>query len=174
MRVPAPLARTGHLARRFAGSLRARPLAAADVGWVQSLLTPAELAVWERLGPADRAESVAVARRVARALGDRAEPVLVAAALVHDVGKVHARLGTVGRSAATVLAAAVGHRRARRFANRVGRYVNHDELGGADLRAAGARPELAAWAEAHHRPQLWPGTGLAPEVCAALAAADGE
>ena len=46
---------------------------------------------------------------------------------------------------------------------------------GADLlRSAGARPEVAAWAETHHRPDRWPTTGIPPQVCRALARADGE
>jgi hypothetical protein len=42
------------------------------------------------------------------------------------------------------------------------------------LRAAGARPEAVAWAAAHHRRVLWPDTGIPPEICQILAAADGE
>ena len=57
---------------------------------------------------------------------------------------------------------------------RMGRYVAHDDLGGALLRDAGARAEVAAWAEAHHRPERWAGTGIPPAVCRALAEADGE
>ena len=90
------------------------------------------------------------------------------------MGKAETRLGTVGRSLATVAAGAVSHGRARSWANLVGRYVNHDELGARRLAAAGARPEAVAWARAHHRRELWPGTGIPPEVCEILAVADGE
>jgi hypothetical protein len=163
-----------HLSGRFFGSLRPRRVDRADRAWVALLLTPEELGVWESLGPADRSESVAVARRAARALGPDVEPVWLAAALLHDAGKTEAGLGTVGRAGATVVAAIVSHGRARRFPNRIGRYVAHDDLGAARLAAAGARPETVAWAGAHHRPERWPANGLPPGVCQALAEADGE
>jgi hypothetical protein len=52
--------------------------------------------------------------------------------------------------------------------------VAHDDLGAALLRDTGARIEVAAWAEAHHRPDRWADTGIPLAVCRALAAADGE
>jgi hypothetical protein len=164
------MTRAGHLARRFAGSLRPRPLADADLDLVRSALLPGELACWERLGPADRAESVATAR----ALGPDAEPRWIAAALLHDVGKTGTSFGPFRRSVATAVAAVVGSGRVRSWPNAVGRYANHDELGSVRLREAGARPEAVAWAAAHHRRDLWPATGIAPEICERLAAADGE
>jgi putative nucleotidyltransferase with HDIG domain len=162
--------RVRHLATRFVGSLRARPLDAADLAFVHDSLRPEELACWERLGRADRAESLATAR----ALGPESEPRWVAAALLHDVGKAETTLGPNGRALATVVATLAGRRRARTWANAIGRYVNHDELGAARLREAGARPETVAWAAAHHRRERWPATGLAPEICELLAIADGE
>ena len=56
------MTRVGHLAARFAGSLRARPLDRADLAFVRQYLPPEELDCWERLGSADRAESLATAR----------------------------------------------------------------------------------------------------------------
>jgi putative nucleotidyltransferase with HDIG domain len=164
------MTRAGHLVGRFVGSLRPRRLDDADLGLVRSVLRPGELACWERLGRADRAESVATAR----ALGPDAEPTWVAAALLHDVGKAETTFGPFRRAAAAAIAMVAGSRRARSWANGVGRYVTHDELGAARLRAAGARPEVVAWAAVHHRPDRWPATGIAPEICKQLAAADGE
>jgi len=166
--------RARHLGGRFVESVTARAVDSADVAWVASVLTPAELAVWETLGTADRSESVAVARRTRRALGVSADHRYLAAALLHDAGKTPARLGPAGRVYATVVAGLAGHRRARRFDNRVGLYVSHDDLGARLLAGAGARPEAVAWARAHHRRELWPGTGIPLEICSALAAADGE
>ena len=166
--------RSSHLVGRFFTSLRPRPVDEADRVWVRLLLTPSELAVWEPLGRADQAESLAVARRVAHALGSDADPRWLAAALLHDAGKSDARLGTVGRAAATVVAGLASHGRARRWPNRIGRYVAHDDLGAARLTAAGARPEVAAWAAVHHRPDRRAASGIPPDVCAVLAAADGE
>ena len=168
------MTRAGHLAARFAGSLRARPLDRADLEFVRQSLRPEELACWERLGRADRAESLATARAALEALVPDADPAWVAAALLHDVGKAETRLGSVGRAWATVTAGLVGHSRARAWPNAMGRYVNHDELGAERLRQAGARKETVAWAGAHHRRAQWPATGIPPEICEILAAADGE
>jgi hypothetical protein len=81
----------------------------------------------------------------------------------------------------TVVAIVTGKGRARRWVSsdrpqraRMGRYVAHDDMGAALLRDAGARAEVAAWAEAHHRPTRGAGTGIPPALCRALAAADGE
>lgn len=168
------MTRMGHLGKRFAGSVRARRLDAADEAFVRRALRPAELECWERLGRADRAESVRTARGALEALGPDADPTWVAAALLHDVGKAQTGLGAVGRAGATVVAALAGHARARAWPNAIGRYVNHDELGAQRLHEAGARPEAVAWAAAHHRRDRWPATGIPPAVCEALAAADGE
>jgi putative nucleotidyltransferase with HDIG domain len=165
--------RARHLARRFFGSLRPRPVDEADVMWVRRVLTPSELHVWEALGGADRAESVAVAHRAARALGPDADPVWIAAALLHDAGKTDAGLGTFGRAGATVVGIVMRDGRARRLENRIGRYLAHDDIGAELLRAAGARPEVSAWAGAHHRREQWPATGLPAPVATALAEADG-
>jgi hypothetical protein len=164
------MTRAGHLVARFAGSLRPRRLDDAELDLVRSVLTPAELACWERLGRADRAESVATAR----ALGPDAEPTWTAVALLHDVGKAETSFGPFRRAGATAIAIVVGSERVRSWANSIGRYVDHDELGSNRLREVGARPEAVAWAAAHHRPDRWPATGIPPEICARLAAADGE
>jgi hypothetical protein len=173
------LDRLSHLAGRFVGSLRAKPLAAGDVTRVRALLTPEEFVVWERLGRADRAESIAVARRAVRGTGSVNGP-WIAAALLHDVGKVEAALGTLGRSLAALVGGVVGHDRARRWQERtgwqgrVGRYIAHDEVGAALLSAAGARAEAAYWAEVHHRPERWDGRTIPDEICFVLAQADGD
>ncbi|MDQ1386441.1 MAG: hypothetical protein QOG65_3820 [Actinomycetota bacterium] len=164
------MTRAGHLVGRFVGSLRPRRLDDADLDLVRSVLGPGERACWERLGRADRAESVATAR----ALGPDADRAWVAAALLHDVGKAETSFGPIRRAAATAIALVAGSRRVRSWPNGVGRYVNHDELGSARLREAGARPEAVAWAAAHHRRDRWGATGIAPDICERLAAADGE
>jgi putative nucleotidyltransferase with HDIG domain len=168
------MTRVAHLTRRFVGSLRPRPLDADDLAFVHGVLRPEERACWERLGPADRAESLATARSTLHFLGPDADPMWVAAALLHDVGKAETALGPLGRTWATIAATVVGPRRARNWSNVAGRYVNHDQLGAERLREAGARPEAANWAEAHHRPDRWPATGIPPEICEILAVADGE
>jgi len=164
----------GHLVRRFVGSLHPRPLDAGDLDLVHATLWPVELECWERLGRADRAESLATARAAMAALGADADPDYVAAALLHDVGKAETRFGTLGRSWATATATLVGTRRARAWRGAIGQYVNHDEVGATRLSEAGARAAAVSWARAHHRPALWPATGIPPGICAVLASADGE
>jgi HD domain len=168
------MSRAAHLTARFFGSLGARGPDAGDVLWVRLVLTPEEFACWEELGRPDRVESIAVARRVARELGPDADYRWLAAALLHDVGKIDAGLGTFRRAGATTVAAIVSHGRARHWPNRIGRYIAHDDLGAIRLEAAGARPEAIAWATAHHRPETWPPAGIPPEICEILATADGE
>ena len=93
----ASTARVRHLVGRFAGSLVARRPGPEDLAWARSRLSAAEFAVWSTLGRADRAESIAVGRRTEHTLPTGTAPVWVAAALLHDVGKVEAALGTAGR-----------------------------------------------------------------------------
>ncbi|HVM54407.1 MAG TPA: HD domain-containing protein [Acidimicrobiales bacterium] len=140
----ARLSRLRHLARRFAGSLSRRGPAAEDEAWALGLLVEGERALWHRMSGADRRHAVAVARR----LGDRPREVL-AAGLLHDVGKIESGLGTVARVGATVAGAAGGRARWR---GRLGAYLRHDEIGAGLLTAAGSHPLTVAWAREHHLP----------------------
>jgi hypothetical protein len=95
---------------------------------------------------------------------------VVAAALLHDVGKVESGLGTFARVGATLVAAGVGRKRLARRSGRLGRYVRHDALGGDLLEAAGSDPLTSTWAREHHLTKdRWT---VDPEVGAALKAAD--
>lgn len=149
------MAGAAHLVRRFIGSLSPRPLAAADDAWAREQLLPAEASLWVRMSRADRKHAVGVARRVRDDLGPQTDRAVVAAALLHDVGKVDADLGALGRVAATL----VGRRRGRRWRTstglrgRIGRYLHHDAIGAALLEDAGADPLTVAWAREHHRPE---------------------
>jgi hypothetical protein len=103
-----------------------------------------------------------VARRTQAALGDEATRPVLAAALLHDVGKVDSALGPVRRSLATVAGMAAGHAAAERWAarrgpvGRAGRYLCHDRIGADMLRAAGSDPLTVAWAGEHHLdPDRW-------------------
>jgi hypothetical protein len=151
----------GHLARRFFGSLwPAGPNATAQQ-FVAASLNTGELELWRRMSAADRRHSVAVARRVVAVAGD--PPEVVAAALLHDVGKIDSALGTFARVAATI----VGPRRAR---GRMAAYLRHDAIGADLLQAAGARDLVVTWAREHHLPpERWT---VPSAVGAALKAAD--
>lgn len=144
-----------HLAQRFIGSLSPRPLAAADHAWVAETLGSGEWGLWERMPLADRKHAAGVAREVDRRLDDAGAPVL-AAALLHDVGKIESGLGTFGRVAATILAAVFGRERASAWTGgwrgRVGTYLRHPEIGAGLLAAHGADPLTVRWAAEHHRP----------------------
>ena len=147
------------------------------------MLQPEELTVWSRLSRADRRESIAVAHRTGMALSGTeydGDPRWIAAALLHDVGKLDARFGPVRRALATTAAAVCGPGMVESwidksgFVRRCALYVFHDQLGGERLRMAGCRREASLWAEAHHRPAIWGATGIPAAVVVALAEADGE
>jgi hypothetical protein len=125
---------------------------------VTSVLSDREHALWRRMSRVDRRHAAGVAHRVERNLGHEATPPVVAAALLHDVGKVSARLGTYGRVVATVAGMAAGRQMAeawtqrRGFTRRVGLYLRHAELGPDMLALAGSDPLTVTWAREHHRP----------------------
>lgn len=168
--------RLAHLARRFAGMLWPLGPSRGDDAWARAQLGDGEVRLWGRMGRADRRHGVAVARRVAAALGPAAERPVLAAALLHDVGKLDSRLGPVGRAVATVAGLGGGRDRAlalsrrRGIARRVGLYLRHGEIGADMLALAGADPLTVAWAREHHQPpERW---SVPPGVGAVLAAAD--
>lgn len=153
------MAGAAHLTRRFVGSLRPGGPGTEAEAWVAAHLRPGELALWRRMAGADRRHAHGVARRVVDALGDGATDPVVAAALLHDVGKVEAGLGTFGRVVATLSAAVAGREMAgawserRGFTRRVGLYLRHPELGADLLELAGSDPLTVAWAREHHLPE---------------------
>ncbi|MEX2625487.1 MAG: hypothetical protein WD225_01320 [Ilumatobacteraceae bacterium] len=117
-----------HLAARFVTSLPAHPPSVVDEVWAEDHLLPVERRLWRRLANPDRRHSIVVARRfvVARPGASRAE---IAGALLHDVGKVECRLGTLARVVATL----VGPRTERFRA-----YHEHEAIGARLLAEAGA------------------------------------
>jgi hypothetical protein len=128
------------------------------------------------MSAADRRHAVGVARRTGRELGPRATRPVLAAALLHDVGKVSAGFGPVRRSVATVAAMASGHEAASRWrerpgvVGRAGRYLCHDEIGSGMLDLAGSDGLTVAWAREHHLP---PDRWTVPaDIAAALKLAD--
>lgn len=128
------MASPGHLVRRFVGSLSRRPPSAADEGWARDWLADGELALWQQMAVADRRHAVLVARRFVdrRPSATRAE---MAGALLHDIGKIDAGLGTLARVVATL----VGPR-----TDRFRRYHDHERIGAELLEAAGSDPVTVA------------------------------
>lgn len=155
-----PLGEAIHLSRRFFGSLSDAEPSPADTAWVAGILVPGEAELWNRMSPPDRRHAAGVARAVAAELGEGAGREVLAAALLHDVGKVDSGLGTFARVAATVAGRPPAVRRrsaqlARRRGalGRLGRYLRHPEIGARLLEAAGSHALTSAWAGSHHRPE---------------------
>jgi hypothetical protein len=168
---------TSHLARRFFGSLWPGAPRRADDAWATGLLGPGEVALWQRMSRADRRHAIGVARRTGAALGPRATRSVLAAALLHDVGKVDSGFGPVRRAGATVAQMAWGHRAAAErwrhrsgIVGRTGRYLCHDQIGADMLAAAGSDGLTVTWAREHHlAPDRW---SLPEDIGAALKLAD--
>lgn len=156
-----------HLATRFAGSLRPGPPPPADDAWAAGHLNEGEQSLWHRMSNPDRRHAVGVARAVVATLGPAPNEdslrEVVAAALLHDVGKVTSGLGTWARVGATLVWLALDDQVATRWASsdhrlarRLGQYHLHPELGANLLADAGSHPLTVAWAREHHlSPRAW-------------------
>lgn len=165
-----------HLVRRFLGSLWPGGPSSRDDAWATAWLGPGEVALWRRMSGADRRHAVAVARRAELALGPRATGPVVAAALLHDVGKVDSGFGPVRRAGATVAQMVWGHQAAAAWRHRsglvgrTGRYLTHDAIGAEMLVSAGSDGLTVAWAREHHlAPERW---SVPSDIGAALKVAD--
>lgn len=152
----------GHLSRRFFDVLFSRPLDVAERATVESWL-PVELhAIYFTQQPADQRHSYEAALSV---IGDgQDESDVVIAALLHDVGKRHARLGVIGRTFASLLILT-----GLPLTRRMEAYRDHAIIGARDLASVGA-PSLAVDYALHHHGRR-PST-IAPAVWDALEAAD--
>jgi hypothetical protein len=187
-----------HLAGRFFVSLRPGGPPATDDRWALAQLGPGEQELWTRMSGPDRRHAVGVARDAMALIGaDGHGPAprpVVAAALLHDVGKIESGLGTWARAGVTLVAMGVGRARVAAWADgdeednqargvatggllrgkrvAAGRYVTHDRVGARLLAAAGSDPLTIAWASEHHRPDS---SWTVPRHFAdALKAADGD
>lgn len=116
-----------HLVKRFVGSLSPAAPTVADEVWAESFLLDGELALWRRLSNVDRRHAIHVARRF-EALGSWTRDEM-AAALLHDIGKIESQLSTLERLGATVF----GGRTTRWSA-----YRDHERLGVELCREAGS------------------------------------
>ena len=169
--------RIGHYVRRFFTSLSRRPPSATDEEWVASIVPAPELVLFARLSNPDRRHLIYSARMMERSLhGD--DPVWIRVSLLHDVGKFDAGLGVFGRVTATVLAAVIGDARVRGWASRsgwpsrLGLYQTHDEIGAAEIRAAGGPEAAAVWSELHHHPERFASSSIPMSIVRRLDAAD--
>lgn len=126
-----------HLARRFTTSLSPRSPEPADESWAEGWLSTTERELWQQMSNADRRHAVLVARRFATRRPGAPRPEM-AAALLHDAGKVESGLGTFGRAVATVVGPRTGRLRA---------YHDHEAIGARLAEAAGSDPVTVALIE---------------------------
>jgi hypothetical protein len=168
--------RTVHLARRFLGSLRPGAPSVADQRWAEAHLRPGEVELFRAMSNPDRRHAVGVARAVAAELGDEATRAVIAAALLHDVGKIVCGYRTPSRVVAIMVWAVVPDQRADVWLGRRGplrglaAYRRHPVLGEQLIRDAGGDEVTARWAAEHHLPaDRW---SLDPTVAGVLKACD--
>lgn len=169
---------------RFFSSLRPGPPKAVDVEWALGHLSEREQRLFRLMSNPDQRHAVRVARRVEAALaespladaGGSSDRVALAAALLHDVGKNEARLGTYGRTIATVSGVVGGLDLAEiwqersGFTRKVGLYLRYGIIGAEMLQLAGSDPVVIAWSIEHHLPEEdW---SIPVELGRILAAAD--
>jgi len=76
-----------HNVKRFFGSLRPGPPPREDLAWAEGHLLPAEVDLWRVMSNPDKRHALRVAHRVEAALGADAPRPVMAAALLHDVGR---------------------------------------------------------------------------------------
>lgn len=110
---------TRHLVKRFLTSLSRRALSVEQLAWVRKHLLEDEFSLWTKMVVSDQRHSLVVAQRFVTLKPD-AQRDHVAAALLHDVGKVESDLGIAMR----VIATLIGPRTKRLRA-----YYDHETIG---------------------------------------------
>ena len=126
------MSKIAHLAKRFLLSLVPSQVQEIERQWVYSILSQDESALWNSMMVQDRRHSVMVGRRFVK-LRPTSSQGEIAGALLHDVGKSVARLGTFARVLATLVGPRTSHFR---------QYHDHESIGAEMLRSIGS-DELA-------------------------------
>lgn len=145
----------GHLAKRWYGSLRPKPLDATEQAWIDEQLLPTELELWQRMSKADKRHSYIVGRRAERFLGQHVSRPALAAAVLHDIGKIESNAGTSLRVLSTLVAGTAGPDQIESWSKesgwlgRAGTYLRHHIIGEELLIAAGSDPITSTWAREH-------------------------
>jgi putative nucleotidyltransferase with HDIG domain len=124
--------------------LRARSLLEFEQDAVRQWLSEPECSLFFAQAPADQRHGYSAALTVVAS--GSIDMVTVRAALLHDVGKRHARLGVIGRVLASVLI--LLHLPLR---GRLGVYRDHGEIAASELAAIGAEQLVVDFARHHHR-----------------------
>ena len=152
----------GHLTRRFFDVLSATPLSTKEKDAVESWLTVELSRVFFDQMDADQRHGYQAAISV---IADgHSETGLIVAALMHDIGKRHGRLGAVGRSVATVL-----NFLRLPLSDRMTQYRDHGGIGARELVELEAPPIAIEFAQHHQsrRPET-----IEPHIWEVLLAAD--
>ena len=126
---PGRWSHSGHLARRFAGSLSRRPPPSDDEAWAAIVAAPSGTDIVEIDGERRPAARDRGRPPLSRPAAERRAGSRCAGALLHDVGKVESGLGVTGRVVATVVGP-----RTRRFRL----YHDHEEIGAGMAADAGS------------------------------------
>jgi hypothetical protein len=131
-----------HLAKRWWLAITVDGPGADEEAWATSFLTASQSKLWLQLQAQDRSHSILVAQRfvAVRPEATRAE---MAAALLHDVGKVASPLSTWSRVGATVVPLWLVPQRGpcRELRSRWEAYRDHERLGIEMLGDVGAETE---------------------------------
>jgi hypothetical protein len=151
-----------HLVSRFFDVLFARPLIRSERAAVEAWLGPSMSSVfYQQADPDQRHGYHSALTVVALGIGDRE---IIQSALLHDVGKRHARLGVIGRSVASLL-----KRLGLPLTDRMSIYIDHGLHAARELAELGAPPLAIDFALHHHgeRPD-----SIDPETWQTLLTAD--
>ena len=124
--------------------LRARALLESEQAAVRHWLSEPACSLFFAQAPADQRHAYTAALTVVSSGSGDETP--VRAALLHDVGKRHARLGVIGRVLASVLI--LLH---LPLPGRLGAYRDHGEIAAGELEAIGAEQLVVDFARHHHR-----------------------
>ena len=133
-----------HLAARLFDVLTSGPLTGDEGIEVKEWLRPPEVEAFFDQSVADQRHGLSCARFVATRRPNRGD--LIRSALLHDLGKRHARLGPIGRSFVTAWSKLGGRTKGRALV-----YVEHGDAGARELEALGAETLVSDFARHHHR-----------------------
>ena len=132
-----------HLTKRFLDYLLSKPLGSSEVDEIQNWLNAGLAEIFFEQPQEDQRHGYQGALVV---IADAdAEPDVIEAALMHDIGKRYASLGIIGRSVASVMI-----RLRFRLPRRMALYRDHGSTGAEDLTLAGASELSVEFAKHHH------------------------
>ena len=145
-----------HLNKRFWLSLKPKQLSDKDIHWVSSQLSQSEFTYWTKLPLADKSHSFQVAKQTQSLIGDR-EKVFIAAALLHDIGKLESGFGTFGRVFATISCSIFSSTKIEKWKlkeeglrRRLADYSNHPAIGADLLKGLDSEEQTITWVLEHH------------------------